>query len=220
MTAGDEASLPGVKVAVYPKHQVQVRWCVVDYEPRLVAVDAATALGVNGAWTTKSENLINVHLGNETVSTFNLAGLREFVAGLAQSPERDRFLTWAEVTFGPKKKREPKGPDASRWGWQPLRTWVKKAGLSGREFVERANALDLPGTDTFTTGNYAAWSYGGCLPQESLVRRAEALLSMDRTELFTTEVLENLPHRGRGKRHPKREVADVAKDVPAEPQGH
>jgi len=218
MTADDETPVPGVKVAVYPRDLAQVRWCVVDYEPHLVAVDVAAALGLSGAWTTHAENLVNVHLGNQTVSTLNLTGLRGFVTQLAPSPDRDRFLAWAETTFGPKKRREPKGPDASRWGWQPLRTWVKKANLSGREFVEKANALDLPGVDTFTAGNYAAWSYGGCLPQESLVKRAEMLLSMDRKDLFTAEVLENMPHRGRGRRHPKREVTG-GEDVPAEPQG-
>jgi prophage antirepressor-like protein len=89
----------------------------------------------------------------------------------------------------------------TRWGWQPIRQVLKARRLSGREFVAQANALELDGVETFSEGNYAAWSYGGCLPKDSLVQRASTLLGVPAEELFTADVLRNMPDRGRGKRH-------------------
>lgn len=89
----------------------------------------------------------------------------------------------------------------TRWGWQPIRDVVRSQGYSAKDFAASANALDLPDVTTFTEGNYAAWTYGGCLPTEALITRAEALLDVSRDQLFTAEVLESYHTRGPGRRH-------------------
>lgn len=86
----------------------------------------------------------------------------------------------------------------TRWGWQPIRELVRAAGYSTRTFTSSANALVIDGVDTFTARNYDAWTYGGALPAESLVTRAERLLGTPRTELFTADVLLNYQNRGPG----------------------
>lgn len=226
MTAGNETQPPGVKVAVYPTEHATVRYVRHEDETRLFAADVVHALDgeqqIGLVTSLPTEDLVTLMVGPDNVLTLDLGGVEHLIGALnrIEDPAAQRFLAWAKATFGTKQRRQPKGPDASRWGWQPLRKVIKQQGYSGREFVEKANALDLGDVPTFTAGNYAAWSYGGCLPQESLVVRAENLLDHDRKDLFTQEVLTNMPHRGRGKRHPKREVSsDGPKDVPGEPQG-
>jgi hypothetical protein len=117
------------------------------------------------------------------------------------NPEGARFVTWVETELSPKKPahRAP-NPNRTRWGWQPIRDLVRQRGYTAREFTEAANALELPGIDHFNQGNYVAWAYGGCLPAESLVERACALLGVQPIELFTEDVLQAYPDRGKGRR--------------------
>lgn len=89
----------------------------------------------------------------------------------------------------------------TRWGWQPIRDVVRAHGYSAKDFTSSANALELPDVPHFTEGNYAAWTYGGCLPAESLIIRAEKLLNVPKEQLFTAQVLANYEQRGPGKRH-------------------
>lgn len=91
--------------------------------------------------------------------------------------------------------------NVTRWGWQPIRDVVRDQGYTHRSFVQSANALDLPGVDTFNHGNFVTWMRGICLPAESLVSRAEKLLNVPRERLFTPEVLAAYPTRGVGRRH-------------------
>lgn len=202
--------LPGAtaKSELYPYQTLPVRFVERNGEKELVLNDVLKVLGIVGK--PDVDDVIagesrQVRLDNrEPATVVTLAGVAALISqfGGFEDPAHDDFYVWARRTFGPRPARQLKGPDASRWGWQPIRKVVKQAGLSGRAFVEKANALDLPHVETFSAGNYAAWSYGGCLPRESLVRRAEALFGIPREELFTEDVLKNLSHRGKGKRHP------------------
>jgi prophage antirepressor-like protein len=91
----------------------------------------------------------------------------------------------------------------TRWGWQPIREVMRQKGFTAKDLTHSANALDLPGIGSFNEGNFGAWSYGNCLPTESLIARAEMLLGVPREQLFTAEVLRSYKDRGPGRRRPK-----------------
>lgn len=191
----------GVKVAVYPTQTASVRHTILDGQPYLYAVDVIEILGIQATGPERvaatpeplRAELVN---GDGMVTLLNVAG----VESLADGPVDEPFLAWVRSTFKPRRKRVLKGPEASRWGWQPIRDVVKASGYSGRSFVDAANKLDIEGVEHFSSGNYAAWSYGGCLPQDCLLIRAQQLLKAPAEALFTTEVLAALPNRGKGRR--------------------
>jgi hypothetical protein len=164
--------------------------------------DVCTVLGVLSPAAMYGDEALTMREFPQLSHAVPISTVEEFIAGMNRDDPRDEvFVTWLRG-LKPKSARQKKGPNASRWGWQPIRDVVKSHNLSGRAFVDAANEVELTGVDTFSPGNYAAWSYGGCLPQESLVRRAEALFGVDRSKLFTEAVLNNMPYRGKGKRHP------------------
>jgi hypothetical protein len=133
-------------------------------------------------------------------------GLYELIIR-SDKPKARPFMRWIthdvlpsirKQGFYSEGRRKP-----TRWGWQPIRKVIQERGFSAKDFVQSANALDMPGVSHFTEGNFAAWSYGACLPAECLVKRAEALLNAPAHELFTDIVLANYRDRGPGKRHLK-----------------
>ena len=107
----------------------------------------------------------------------------------------------------------------TRWGWQPIRDVVRAQGYSAKDFTASANALELSGVPEFTEGNYAAWTYGGCLPAEALLVRAEALLGVPREQLFTSNVLTHYQDRGAGKRHTRPAVPGTSESLAATQHG-
>lgn len=173
-----------------------------DNGPLAKAEDVAAALGagapevvvavispehrqqVDGVWYVDEAGIYEMALAKSTDS----GQFTEWVAGVVLPSVRERGR------FAPRSQR-------TRWGWQPIRDVLKVHHMSSREFVEAANALDVEDVGHFTEGNFAAWSYGGCLPAESLAKRAEILLKVSRDQLFTREVVAHMANRGRGKRH-------------------
>jgi len=181
----------------------------------VLAADACALLGLTGLVSTvtaglAAETQAYLRVTEEGVAVTRLAltldGVRQLVVErkrLGTVDDRaDRFLHQVERLVHRLRARRPGAQRVSRWGWQPIRRVVRERGLSSREFVEALNALPLPGVDLVTTANYAAWSYGGCLPQESLVTRATALLNVRPEALFDAAVLTALPNRGKGRRQP------------------
>jgi len=219
-TMDDVKTLPPLKqrVASYPLSFLAVRHVVLEpdtpNERALVyAWDACAALGVDlneiSTLDPQEVSKVDVYEGQQLTESVLLttAGVRR-LAGLDGDPERSRFVTWVETELLPRRTghRAP-NPNRTKWGWQPIRDLVRDHGYTARRFTEEANALDLPGVDHFNQGNYIAWAYGGCLPAESLVRRACVLLGVNENELFNADVLAAYPSRGRGRRRRRVEEA-------------
>lgn len=181
----------------------------------VLATDVCHLLGLTGlvhavtaTLTAETKAYLRVLENGVTVTrlALTLDGLRQ----LAAQRERlggdvgraSRLVAQVERLVRRSHSRRPAGASATRWGWQPIRRMVRAHGFSARSFLEAANALPLPDVDPVTPANYAAWSYGGCLPQESLVIRASTLLNVTPEELFNPAVLAAMPNRGRGRRQP------------------
>lgn len=189
-------------------------------EPRFIAADICGAIDITNVSSAcqklpvedKAITLVDTPSGKQDMLTVTEAGMYWLVIR-SDKPAARPFIYWITHKVLPELRRTGQytlngSHKPTRWGWQPLREVAKAQGFTARDFVESANALDLPGVPTFTDRNYAAWSYGGCLPAESLVTRAEKLLDVPREKLFTPEVLYHYKNRGVGKRH-RRTPAEI-----------
>ena len=180
-------------------------------EPWFVASDACGILGISDVSAAcrkleeadKGRYPLPTPGGVQEVLTISEAGLYWLIVR-SDKPQAKPFIRWVthEVLPAIRRTGQYVVPDRkpTRWGWQPIRVIMREKGYTAKDFVQSANALNLP-VPTFSGGNFAAWSYGGCLPAESLVVRAEALLGEPRERLFTADVLANYQERGPGKRH-------------------
>ncbi len=177
----------------------------------VLASDACSLLGLPGllhAITATLEPETKAYLrvteGEVPVTrlALTLEGLRQLATRSADVDRATRLVTHVERVIRRSRTRRSVTPAPTRWGRQPIRRLVSERGFSARSFVEAANELPLPGVAPLTAAAYAAWSYGGCLPQESLVTRAATLLDVTPAELFDAAVLAAMPHRGRGRRPP------------------
>jgi hypothetical protein len=216
----DEMSQPPPTslTANYPLNLLSVRYVAVDPSNEssgrvlVHAIDACLAIGATTEEldTVSTEERVELAIydgGNlERSVLLTTDGVRQ-LASLNGDPERSRFVAWVETELSPHRTghRAP-NPNRTKWGWQPIRELVRDRGYTARRFTEEANALNLP-VDGFNQGNYIAWAYGGCLPAESLVTRACALLNVEPRDLFNADVLTAYPNRGKGRRRPAREAA-------------
>src|SRR5574337_209923 len=150
---------------------------------------------------------MDTNAGSRDMTVVSEPGMYELVIR-SDKPNARPFIRWITHEVLPSLRRTGTytmpGRSANaerrrtRWGWQPIREIVRAAGYSTRTFTSSANALVIDGVGTFTARNYDTWTYGGCLPAESLVVRAERLLGRSRVELFTADVLASYRDRGPG----------------------
>jgi hypothetical protein len=181
------------------------------HRAHLLAGDVCALLGLTGLVATvtaavslDAQTYLRVHEGAAVVTrlTLTLDGVRELARLHPVDPAvAARVLAHVTRLSHRVAARDRRAP--TRWGRQPIRRVVRDRGFSARAFVEAANALPLPGVAPLTVASYAAWSYGGCLPEANLVTRACALLDASPADLFDAAVLAAIPHRGRGRRQPR-----------------
>jgi prophage antirepressor-like protein len=194
----------------------QIRVIKDEYdEPWFVAVDICAALGLDDVATScrkldpedKSKQRMPTISGDQDVTVVSEAGMYWLIVR-SDKPAARPLTRWITHDVLPSISKTgqyimPRQQKPTRWGWQPIRDVVRSRGYTGNDFTASANAIDLPGIATFTEASYRAWSYGTCLPAESLIARAEKLLNVPRAALFTEEVLANYESRGPGRRHNK-----------------